>query len=433
MAEQRAANQLRLRDLVLFNIAAVIGVRWLAAAAHVGPGSLTLWLSAAALFFIPCAIVVARLGAVYPAEGGLYVWTRNAFGDWHGFLCGWSYWLNNLFYYPTLILAGVSIATYIPGERYAPLADHPLYVVPASLAAILLITAANLRGLGSSKWIGNIGGLATYATGMLLIAGGVWAWMERGPANRMELTPQLNWQYLNFWPQIAFAFGGLELGAILGGEIQDARRNVRSAAWISGLAIALFYLAGTTAMLVLLPAAEVSIVTGLVQAAAATGAIVQWPGLVSCAALLATAGIVGQLGAWMTGTSRLPVVLGMDHFLPPGFRDLRKSLAIQAGVCSALLVLMQLGDNLRTGYQILVDLMVITYFIPFLYLFLTAWKLGMRTSAACGLFVTLIAITFSLIPPHGTESPLLFEAKLLGGTALLIFLARWWFVRCTRA
>jgi hypothetical protein len=87
---------------------------------------------------------------------------------------------------------------------------------------------------------------------------------------------------------------------------------------------------------------------------------------------------------------------------------------------------MQLGDTLKTGYQLLVDIAVITYFIPFTYLFLTAWKFGARLSAVSGLAVTTIAIAFSFIPPDGS-SPLLFEVKLIGGTTLIIGVARYWF------
>ena len=112
MAEQAPAlrREIGLWDLVLFNIAAVVGIRWLAAAAQAGSGSITLWLVAAALFFVPSALAVATLSARFPKEGGIYVWTKEGFGDWHGFLCGWCYWLSNLFYFPNLLLAGIGMA-----------------------------------------------------------------------------------------------------------------------------------------------------------------------------------------------------------------------------------------------------------------------------------------------------------------------------------
>ncbi len=425
-------RELGLRDLVLFNIAAVIGIRWLAAAAHAGPGSISLWLIAAALFFVPSASVVAELSRRHPDEGGLYLWTRSAFGPWHGFLCGYCYWINNLFYFPSLVLAGVAMSVSLAGTGHAALAGDRVFVVGASIAAI---TAANALGLGVAKWIGNVGGAATYAAGAILIAAATAVWWTQGPRTRFDIAPRLEWDKLNFWPQIAFAFGGLELSAFLGGEIRDAARNVRRAAWIGGTAIALFYVAGTAAMLTILPSDRISEVNGLTQAGEEASRVLgsPWPGLVL--AVCVTLGVAGQLGAWMGGSARLPLVLGMDRYMPEAFARLHPrwgtpvlALAVQAALCAVFLIAMQLGDSMRTGYQLLVDMTVITYFIPFLYLFLAGWKAGSRAAAASGLFVTAAAILLSFAPPGETTSIWLFEAKLLGGTALLLAAARWWFV-----
>ncbi|MEI9977316.1 MAG: amino acid permease [Ignavibacteriota bacterium] len=86
--------KLGLRDVTLLAIACVMGTRWIPAAAHAGPGSVTLWLVAAVLFAAPLAAVVGALAMKYPgANGGLYAWTRADFGPWHGFLCFWVYWI----------------------------------------------------------------------------------------------------------------------------------------------------------------------------------------------------------------------------------------------------------------------------------------------------------------------------------------------------
>ena len=62
---------------------------------------------------------------------------------------------------------------------------------------------------------------------------------------------------------------------------------------------------------------------------------------------------------------------------------------------------------------------VITYFIPFLYLFGAAWKYGQRTSAVAGLLVTVVAVAVSFVPPADVSSAWMFELKLAGGFALL--------------
>src|SRR6266496_2914956 len=93
-----------LRDVTLFAISCIVGTRWIPAAAHAGPGSVTLWLLAAALFMMPLAVAVAALSVKYPGTGGLYLWTRNDFGHWHGFLCFWMYWMGIACWFPTAAL-----------------------------------------------------------------------------------------------------------------------------------------------------------------------------------------------------------------------------------------------------------------------------------------------------------------------------------------
>ena len=88
-AKPRLERSLNLRDLVLFNLVAVIGITWVATAAKAGPSSLTLWLLAALLFFIPQGLAVIQLSTSYPDEGGIYAWTKREFREGHGFLCGW--------------------------------------------------------------------------------------------------------------------------------------------------------------------------------------------------------------------------------------------------------------------------------------------------------------------------------------------------------
>ena len=122
-------RELRLWDLVFLNITAVASVRWVAAAAHAGPGSISLWVLAIAAFFIPSAFVVASLSQRFPEEGGLYVWTKRAFGDWHGFLCAWLYFLANLLFIPGLALTGVAISGYVWNTDPAQLAQNRVYTL----------------------------------------------------------------------------------------------------------------------------------------------------------------------------------------------------------------------------------------------------------------------------------------------------------------
>src|SRR5438552_9772049 len=94
---QQLPRVMRLRDVVLFNISAIVGLRWLTtAASQFGLASLGLWLVAMVVFFLPSAIAVRELSDIDPGAGGIYRWVRRAFGPLHGFVAGWGYWVNNL-------------------------------------------------------------------------------------------------------------------------------------------------------------------------------------------------------------------------------------------------------------------------------------------------------------------------------------------------
>ncbi|MGH7533318.1 MAG: amino acid permease, partial [Gemmatimonadales bacterium] len=77
---------MRLRDVVLFYIVAVVGPRWIAEAAAAGPSSLVIWAIACAAMFIPSAFTVLELSTRHPDEGGIYLWVKEAFGERAGFL-----------------------------------------------------------------------------------------------------------------------------------------------------------------------------------------------------------------------------------------------------------------------------------------------------------------------------------------------------------
>ena len=409
----------------------MVGVRWLAAAGHTGSGSITLWLLAAGLFFVPSALAVAELSRRFPKEGGIYVWTRDAFGDWHGFLCGWCYWVSNVFYLPGLLLAGVGV-----GASALGFAENAIWVLAISLAGLWVASITNLFGLAVGKWTGNLGAISTCFTGALLVAIGAVVWVRSGSATSIHILPEWSFDRLNFWSQIAFAFGGIELAAIMAGEIRDPRKTVPRAAWMAGLTIAAFYIAGTVAILVLLPPDRVSTVTGLVQAASAAGTRLGIGWLPLLIAFTVCLGVVGQLAVWIAGTARLPFVIGIDHYLPPAFSRLHPrwqtphlSILVLSGACSVFLLVMQAGENLRTAYQLLVDMTVITYFVPYLYLFGATWRCGARWSSAAGLLVTVLAVTLSFVPPPDVGSVWRFEGKLAGGFAGLVLAARFCFQR----
>src|ERR1700684_3581850 len=127
--EPHLRRELGLRDLSLFLIALMVGPRWISVAAHGGPGTILLWILAALLFAVPLAIAVATLSAKYPGAGGLYLWARNDYGPWPGFLNFWVYWRRRCFLFPGAALSVRGISVCSLGPAYAHLAENRVYMI----------------------------------------------------------------------------------------------------------------------------------------------------------------------------------------------------------------------------------------------------------------------------------------------------------------
>src|ERR1700736_5345474 len=201
-------------DVLLFNIATVLGPRWIAAAAHNGTSSISLWVIAAVFFFVPSAMVINELSSRFPEEGGLYVWTKEAFGDFHGFLAGWTYWIYTVFYFPGLLLASTAMSGYVAGVHGAALAQNRKFLLVGSFVLLIVAVSLNIVGLNIGKWLQNAGGVGTYLPLSMLVIVALLVYFKHGSVTHFtwqNMQPAWNWDTVNFWSQIAFAFTGLEL------------------------------------------------------------------------------------------------------------------------------------------------------------------------------------------------------------------------------
>src|SRR5213079_1183504 len=131
-------------DLVLLKIVAIVNINNVPPVAVYGWASLGLWGLAFVMFFVPEAIAVLTLARRHPGEGGIYLWTRKAFGDGHGFLSGWCYWTNNLFYVPVLLVYMAGILAFAGGARTAALVDNRWFVATIAFGWLAIITVANV-------------------------------------------------------------------------------------------------------------------------------------------------------------------------------------------------------------------------------------------------------------------------------------------------
>ncbi|HEV8264242.1 MAG TPA: APC family permease [Gemmatimonadales bacterium] len=446
MAQTALPRVLSLRDVVLFNITAIVGLRHLQTASQFGPASILLWLLAMVVFFLPSAAAVRELAEIDPRTGGLYRWAERAFGPRQGFLAGWSYWVSNLVYFPALLVSTAAIAAYAlaSGEGAVRLGESTTFVGALSLGCLWLALGVNVIGLKVGRWLPNIGAYGTWIPAGILILLAAWALATHGSATAFTTTRLLperfNFELVNFFATITFAFAGLELAPTMGDEIRDPAATLRRGVVRSGIIIAAIYILGSVAVLVALPAERVSVTNGVPQVVAALSDVLGFAWLVPAAAvvaLLIALGNLGGVGAWLAGSARLPFAAGIDRALPAAFSRIHPrwhtphvALLAQAGFATAFVLLGLLGATVRDAYVALSSATVILYFVPYLYLFGAYLRLRRERNARTALIgwlgfgAVVLSIGVSLIPP-AVESPLKFEAKVVGGVAGFL-LVGWW-------
>ncbi len=448
-------RSLGLWDLILLNIVAVLNLNLVPVAASGGFPSLSLWLAALLLFFLPQGIAVAEFATRYPQEGGIYLWTRKLFGESHGFVSGWCYWTNNIFYIPTLLLYLVGIAVYIGGPEALHLADNRLFVFALAMALLWSFTALNVLGLGVGKWVNNLGGIGAVGATLVLLAVAAAAFTRSGGQGLHSLPgaagllPTLSeWRTVSAFSVICFGLVGLELGSVMGDEVHDPRRNIPRAALAGGLVCGILYLAATLSLLAALPSSELSVVQGILQAFERLGSLAGVALLIAPLALVLSLSIAGATSAWLSGSARIPFVAGLDHYLPealgrvhPKWRTPHVALITHATASSVFIAMSFIGAGVRDAYLTLLELAVVLQLIPFVYLYLGLVRIAgepgghykrplvLRLAGLAGLTATLLALATAFVPPATVASPLQYEIKMIVGTALFVgfaaLLPRW--------
>src|SRR5882724_3304228 len=401
-------RELGLWDLVLLNVVAIVGLRWwLTSAGGYGYAALPLWGLAFLCFFVPSGLAVIDLSTRHPEEGGIYLWTKKAFGDGHGFIAGWCLWTNNLAYFPHLLIFTVGNFIFMFGARYADLEKNSLLILLGAIALVRFGSATPFQASG--------------------------------------LVPVFNLGTVGFFSLICFGFSGLDLGPLMGSEIIEPRKNVPRAILISGVIITLIYILGTIALLVALPQKEIGILSGVGGAIAAVQEKMGLGFLAGVSALLIALGGIGGVSAWLAGSSRIPYVAGIDRYLPAAFGKVHPrystphvALLLTGGVSSLLILGGLVGSSVQETYEQLALFTTVVYFIPYLYLFAAVIKLGVPGTVTpgvipvpggrpgtilvgvVGFLTTAIAIVFALVPPDDVLNPLWYEIKILGGFILLL-------------
>ncbi len=440
---------LKLRDLILLNIVAVYTPSTLSQSLQLGKFGLLFWALAVLSFMLPYAAALADLSLKHPREGGVYAWTRMAFGDAHGFVCGWCYWVNTFLYVPSIFLGIAAVAALLGGAQTAWLNANQNVVVLVACAALWLSAGLHIVGLGQGKWLQNFGAFGRMAIAVGLLAAAGWKLFTTGgqalhalPGNELSL-----WHTLALWPFVLNALVGHDLGSAMSEEAAAPSRDIPRSLVVGGVAVGAAYLLTYGAVL-LTGVPETNVIYGHVQAinaviaqAGSSGAMLALAAFVVLTELL---GLLGSGAAWLGAPARVPFAIGLDHYLPAAFARVHPrfgtpyvALLVQAVTATLLILVNTYGANLQEAYLALLSGSIVLVLVTYAYLLAAWWRLSALEQAATarvrglsfiGLVATLLALGACFIPPPVVADSAGFELKLSGSVAFMLLcgLALYW-------
>ena len=435
-AEHELRRQLGLRDLVLSQVLCVVGTMWVGVAAGLGKAQTLLWLGAMVVFYLPMAGSVIALNRAMPLEGGLYVWAHKAFGNLGGFLTAWNLWFYGIAVTASILYGIPSELAYLIGPKAAWLPENRTVSIAIVMALIVLLTAAEIRGLEIGKWIHNAGAVAIMLVFVALIGLGPWAVVRHVPVHWTPLSfqvPPHDLRTLALFGQMMFgALCGLEYIAILAGESKSPERTITKSVWIASPIICLMFILGTGTVVAFVPKDQINFIAPIPQTLRiALGNEGAGNLFAMTAILLLQMRLLGAVSYLMTGVSRLPLAVGWDALIPIWFTRLHErwktptnSILCTSGLLIVIVVLATAGVHAQEAFQVLSNASLTHYEVSYLVMFaiplvgaaglrktLPPW---LKWTSVVGLGATLFSLLISAYPFVSVVNPLSYAVKIVG-------------------
>ncbi len=444
-------KQVGLYGVIVMILTSCLGVRWIPVAGAIGPSALLFWIIGALLFFIPLSLIVMELSTNYSKDGGIYLWVKNAFGDKYAFYIAWLYWVNNLFYYPGLLVFMVVNLAYLIG--YKELATNHLFVVSFVLIFLWLAIIININGIRFIAKIASFASVLNIGLFSFIILVGFYYYFKSGISatnfNINQFIPNSSlFNNISNLSLLMFGLSGIELIPIMSGSVKNARQTVRRGLIISGILIMSMYIIGTIAINLIINPSKLNNTTGLVETLVIVCNKINFYGMAELIILFLILVEFGALVIWLVAPTILFFECVEPGILPASIQKLNKNnipanALLLIGVLVSIIVwLTEYLPTVNSIFTILVLLGTVVYFIPYLFLAIAYIKLKLTKQlqinvlnksigVMCALFLFVsvtIGIILSFVPNRDIiqfKDIIIYELEMILGP-LVFLLAGYW-------
>ena len=424
------------KDVTLMTIAGNFGIRWLAVAAGLGASAIFFWIVGALMFFIPLAIISIHLATRYPEEGGAYAWTRRAMGEKSAFMVAWLYWVNNLFYYPTLLIFFAANLFYFLGMPEK--VNDQILVTSVVLVVFWGIILLSLYGLKANKYLADFGGtLGSILPAVLIIILGAGAYFISGSVTEFSVATILPhdsiMNNLSTLTIIMFAMAGIEIIPTFANSVKGGGRTLYKSLMLSAFLLVAFYILGTVAINVILAPENIGQTSGLIEAFTLLGDKLGIPWMAHLMAFLLTFAELAAISIWLLAPITMFFKCTPRGILPDWLHKTNKhkapanALLFMGVIVSVIILITNFLPTVDSMYQIMILMATILYFIPYLYMVVSYLKLAkgkLKYIVGISVIISLVlGILFSFQPPkdlHTTHEIWVYELELILGPTIFI-------------
>ncbi|ACS81596.1 amino acid permease [Maridesulfovibrio salexigens] len=461
-----AKKKLSVFTLSMMTVAAVCSLRGLPMMAREGLSMIFYILFSTLIFLIPASLVAAELGGAFSKEsGGVYTWVKAAFGSRWGFTAIWLQWIQNVVWYPTVLgfAAGALAYLFMDPE----LANSGAYTGAVILVAYWGATFITLAGTDIVSKVTKYGVLlGTVLPGILIIVLGL-LWVNMGnPLEFLQVSaaveaaekaagelpharlfPSINGLgSVAFLAGIILLFAGVEVHAVHANELEDPGKQFPESMFLAAAIIFLLFTLGSLCVAAVIPAHEISLTAGLMQAFKMLLSKFNLSFMTPVIGLLVAFGAIGGVMSWISGPSRGLLHTADQGELPPILAKTNKNgmpiniLMIQAVIVSLLAGLYFVMENVSVAFFMISAMTVTLYLVMYIMMYAAAIKLrytrpdlprtykvpgglvGLCAVAGIGLLGVCFALIVGFFPPTNLKvgNPALYVALVAAGMVVFI-------------
>ena len=315
------------------------------------------------------AVLFGQLTKRVPkADGGLYAYARHEFGDFAGYLTGWSYWISSWAGNAAIVASWVFYVDALFSI------SHPSGWTNWGIALLgLWVPAAiNLAGVRQMAWFQNVTVVLKFVP---LLFVGVVGWFFVSSANFGPFNASGGSLYscIGIAASVAlFSFIGVEVAAMTAKRVRNPRKNVGRASVLGTGVSAILYLLVAAAVMGLVPHhALVGNGAPFVNAFETIFPHGTWAGkLISAVAVVSG---IGALNGWTLVTTEVSRAPADDGLFPKAFAWNDRNgtawfgIVIAAVLPSLLMLWRYTSSSGLTVFTYLVNLSVVTVAIPYFF------------------------------------------------------------------